>query len=195
MQKAWNLIQHGLRVNSQLFYYSGPLWLIPYLDSLCSSVWVPAQLACETVKTDPTSLSFVPAMISDMVLLLFVLAGLLIMHRRSGATLGVTHPLWKQVRCQITSITSDHRPRWPNCPSGPFSHVLRSIWTLNCLFGLFFHESTFFSGPSPLCTGSVFPPSPWSECMKKLTLTKADLSAYSYVYVPMRADSSSHPAF
>jgi len=60
------------------------------------SVWVPAQLACETVKTDPSLLTFIPAIISDMVLLLFVLAGLLVMRRRGGAAFGMTRLLWKQ---------------------------------------------------------------------------------------------------
>ncbi|KAF8494698.1 hypothetical protein F5888DRAFT_1805422 [Russula emetica] len=60
------------------------------------SVWVPAQLACEAVKTDPSSLSFIPAIISDVVMLLFVLAGLLVMRRRDGATFGLTRLLWKQ---------------------------------------------------------------------------------------------------
>ncbi|KAF8494699.1 hypothetical protein F5888DRAFT_1846223 [Russula emetica] len=60
------------------------------------SAWIPAQLACETIKTDPTLLAFIPAMTSDMVLLLFVLAGLLVMRRRDGATFGLTRLLWKQ---------------------------------------------------------------------------------------------------
>jgi len=60
------------------------------------SAWIPAQLACETIKTDPTLLAFIPAMTSDMVLLLFVLAGLLVMRRRDGARFGLTRLLWKQ---------------------------------------------------------------------------------------------------
>jgi len=60
------------------------------------SVWVPAQLTCATDKTDPTLLAFIPAMTSDIVLLLFVLAGLLVMRRRGGATFGLTRVLWQQ---------------------------------------------------------------------------------------------------
>ncbi|KAI0281958.1 hypothetical protein BGY98DRAFT_931789 [Russula aff. rugulosa BPL654] len=56
------------------------------------SVWVP-DFACEIIKRDPTLLSFLPAMISDMVLLLIVLAGLLVIRRSGG---GLTRLIWKQ---------------------------------------------------------------------------------------------------
>ncbi|KAI0281960.1 hypothetical protein BGY98DRAFT_1094571 [Russula aff. rugulosa BPL654] len=56
------------------------------------SVWVPAHFACETLK-DPSLLSFIPAMISNMVLLLIVLAGLLAIRRCGG---GLTRLIWKQ---------------------------------------------------------------------------------------------------
>ena len=52
------------------------------------------------VKTDPTLLAFIPTIISDMILLLFVLVGLLVMRRRDGATFGLARLLWKQVRCR-----------------------------------------------------------------------------------------------
>ncbi|KAN0103988.1 hypothetical protein V8E52_011418 [Russula decolorans] len=59
------------------------------------SVWVPAHLSCETVK-DPSLIAFIPTIISDMVLLLFVLAGLLVIRRRDGTTFGLAGFLWKQ---------------------------------------------------------------------------------------------------
>ena len=62
------------------------------------SVWDPARFACEIVKKDPSLLSFLPAMISDMVLLLIVLAGLFTIRRGGGATFGLAHLVWKQVR-------------------------------------------------------------------------------------------------
>ena len=36
-----------------------------------------------------------------MILLLFVLAGLLVMRRHDGVTYGLASLLWKQVRCRL----------------------------------------------------------------------------------------------
>jgi hypothetical protein len=63
---------------------------------LIHSAWNSAQLACGSVKNDSNSLSFIAAIIADMVLLLILLAGLLVMRRRGGAAFGLTRLVWKQ---------------------------------------------------------------------------------------------------
>ena len=45
-------------------------------------------------------------MICDMVLLLIVLAGLLVLRRRVGATFGLTRLVWKQVRWRLLRRSS-----------------------------------------------------------------------------------------
>jgi len=56
----------------------------------------PTQLACVPVKTESSLLSFIPAIICDMILLLIMLVGLLILRRHHDGTVGLTHLLWKQ---------------------------------------------------------------------------------------------------
>ncbi|KAI0279382.1 hypothetical protein BGY98DRAFT_1096205 [Russula aff. rugulosa BPL654] len=60
------------------------------------SVWVPAHLDCESVKTGPGLLAFYTTIISEMVLFLIVFAGLLVMRCRRGVTFGLTRLIWSQ---------------------------------------------------------------------------------------------------
>ncbi|KAF8494728.1 hypothetical protein F5888DRAFT_1805461 [Russula emetica] len=60
------------------------------------AVWDPAQHACDPVNTKSSVLSFIPAIISNLVLLLIMLVGLLNLRRHDGVTFGLSRVLWKQ---------------------------------------------------------------------------------------------------
>jgi len=60
------------------------------------AVWEPAQHTCDPVNTKSSVLSLLPAIISNLVLLLIMLVGLLILRRHDGGTFGLSRVLWKQ---------------------------------------------------------------------------------------------------
>jgi hypothetical protein len=80
-------------MTSSTFPHTG---LIPH-PQLVRYEWVSTHRACEPVKNDHTS-GFIPAIITDVILLLIILAGLFIMRRDGGGVLGLTRLIWKQVR-------------------------------------------------------------------------------------------------
>ncbi|KAF8494704.1 hypothetical protein F5888DRAFT_1716169, partial [Russula emetica] len=61
------------------------------------AVWDPAQDGCDPVNTKSSVLSLLPAIISNLVLLLIMLVGLFILRRHDGGTFGLSRVLWKQV--------------------------------------------------------------------------------------------------
>jgi len=61
------------------------------------TAWVPAQLACLPVDTESSLLNLIVAPITDIVLLLIMLFGLLRLRHAGGGKVGLSHFLWKQV--------------------------------------------------------------------------------------------------
>jgi hypothetical protein len=56
------------------------------------------QLACGPANNDFNALGFVAAIVTDLVLFLIILAGLLVMRYRGGGVFGLTRLIWTQVR-------------------------------------------------------------------------------------------------
>ncbi|KAF8473062.1 hypothetical protein DFH94DRAFT_695988 [Russula ochroleuca] len=72
---------------------------------------VPGQTTCEPVKTEPGILSYIPAIISDMALLIILLVGLLVLRRRhGGGTFGLARFLWKQAIIWLVLGTATEIP-------------------------------------------------------------------------------------
>jgi len=60
------------------------------------TAWAPAQLACVPVDTQTGLLNLIVIPITDVVLLLIMLFGLLRLRRAGGGKVGLPHLLWKQ---------------------------------------------------------------------------------------------------
>jgi hypothetical protein len=65
------------------------------------ATWVPAQSYCEIQDTEKSNKNTIATLVSDMVLLLTMLVGLLRL-RRDGTMLGMGQLLWKQVGNTVT---------------------------------------------------------------------------------------------
>lgn len=60
---------------------------------------VPALLICVRTNTKAGKLGLLVAIVTNIVLLLIMVVGLLYLYRYGGATLGLAGLLWKQVGC------------------------------------------------------------------------------------------------
>jgi hypothetical protein len=47
-------------------------------------------------------MTFIPAIVADMALLLIILAGLFVLRRNGGGTFGLARLLWRQVRWRFS---------------------------------------------------------------------------------------------
>ncbi|KAN0103995.1 hypothetical protein V8E52_011425 [Russula decolorans] len=65
--------------------------------ALLRAVSDPALHSCDLVNTKYSVLSFIPTIISNLVLLLIMLVGLIILRRHDGGRFGLSRVLWKQV--------------------------------------------------------------------------------------------------
>ncbi|KAF8473063.1 hypothetical protein DFH94DRAFT_695989 [Russula ochroleuca] len=77
------------------------VWVISVASHVQSAallriVRVPGQAICVPVNTESCILSYIPAIISDMALLIILLVGLLVLRRHGGGTFGLARLLWKQ---------------------------------------------------------------------------------------------------
>ena len=61
------------------------------------SVWVSARFNCGVVNPESNKLTLMSMAITDIILLLTMLVGLLRLRRYCGGTFGLTHLLWTQV--------------------------------------------------------------------------------------------------
>jgi len=62
------------------------------------SDWDAAKQQCIVINSDSSKLHILVFVITDIILLLAVLVGLLRWRRDGGGTFGITRLLWKQVR-------------------------------------------------------------------------------------------------
>ncbi|KAF8473077.1 hypothetical protein DFH94DRAFT_855978 [Russula ochroleuca] len=89
-------------------FYTIVVWLTGAAQ--LRSVWVPEQSICEPFKTESSVLSFIPTIISDIVLLLIMFFGLLILRRHGGGTTGLIYLLWKQGIIWLALATATELP-------------------------------------------------------------------------------------
>jgi hypothetical protein len=61
------------------------------------AVWAPARLRCVNIDTQTNAPTLIAILVTDVSLLLLMLAGLLRMRRDGGGTFGLSQLLWKQV--------------------------------------------------------------------------------------------------
>ena len=69
---------------------------LPYHEQV-RSVWDPAVKSCITTNIEVCKLAMVSGFVTDTVLLLIMLGGLLQLRRRGGGSYELWHLLWKQV--------------------------------------------------------------------------------------------------
>jgi hypothetical protein len=60
-------------------------------------VWVPAQKQCVVYDTESNKPNIIVTLITDIILLLIMLVGLLRLRRYGDGTFGLARLLWKQV--------------------------------------------------------------------------------------------------
>jgi hypothetical protein len=61
-------------------------------------VWLPEQRACASSNVDGIGLALIITLLTDILLLVIVLVGLLRVRRSGGGSFGLQGVLWKQVR-------------------------------------------------------------------------------------------------
>jgi hypothetical protein len=72
------------------------LAFLPYHEQI-RSVWEPVVVSCLIVNVKACELSIVSCLVTDTILLLLMLAGLLRLRHRGRASYELWHLLWKQV--------------------------------------------------------------------------------------------------
>jgi hypothetical protein len=72
------------------------LAFLPYHEQV-RSVWNPLVKICQVVDVRACELSMVSCLVTDTILLLIMLAGLLRLRHRGGGSYELWHLLWKQV--------------------------------------------------------------------------------------------------
>ena len=77
---------------------------LPYHEQV-RSVWEPAVKSCATINVEVCEIAMVSGFVTDTVLLLIMLAGLLRLRRRGGGSYELWHHLWKQVGHQRLLLT------------------------------------------------------------------------------------------
>jgi hypothetical protein len=61
------------------------------------SAWIPERKSCVVLNTESSKLNFIVTLITDIMLLLIMLAGLLRLRYYERGTLGLGRLVWKQV--------------------------------------------------------------------------------------------------
>jgi hypothetical protein len=69
---------------------------LPYHEQVRSQ-WDPVAKSCVTINIDICKIAMISTFVTDTILLLMMLAGLLQLRRRSGGSYELWHLLWKQV--------------------------------------------------------------------------------------------------
>ena len=73
------------------------------------STWIPVLDVCSTADLKGVEETFILILITDLILLVTMLTGLLRLRRHGGGTRGLGLLLWKQVRCWPFSHGCDSR--------------------------------------------------------------------------------------
>jgi hypothetical protein len=71
---------------------------IHYLHLEFHATWAPTQSVCEVLNPESSTKTVIAALVSDVILLLTMLVGLLRL-RHGGTMIGLGKFLWRQVRC------------------------------------------------------------------------------------------------
>ncbi|KAI0279383.1 hypothetical protein BGY98DRAFT_1096206 [Russula aff. rugulosa BPL654] len=95
-------------------------------------VWNPALHSCDAVKTKSSILSFIPTIVSDLVLLLIMLVGLLILRCHGGGAIGLSRVLWKQGVIWFALATATEVPPLVLMASNSNDH-LNTLFEIPCL--------------------------------------------------------------
>jgi len=61
------------------------------------SVWIPAGPGCVARNIETTLINFISTLVTDIALLVMMLAGMLPLRYHSGGMFGLSELLWKQV--------------------------------------------------------------------------------------------------